>query len=189
MGRFGGWGILLIGLSLSLSACTRSLGVNEKVRLVIPFNGSSSSLGAGDLLKVAVVNIQVPGRPVPIVKEYEFENSPIPWGTPIDLVVDNVPSGPGLLVQFMGVFETTTGASYLITYGDALIDVGVGTTNVVINAVAAGTANKEGRIAGRYFDSPTTGPTGTLVAKFRPPNNRCLLINQTSLPVGLTCLS
>ncbi|MGE3387667.1 MAG: hypothetical protein AB7K41_13135, partial [Bdellovibrionales bacterium] len=160
--------ILALGLSILSVSCTRATD-GEKVRLVIPFNGSSSSLAAGDMLTFAVVNIQVPGRPA-IVREFEFDSNPVPWGTPVDLVVPNVPSGPGILIQFMGVFDTAAGASFLLTYGDALVTVNKGTTLVNLTATPAGTATKEGRVAGRYFNSSTSGPTGTMVTYFQPPD-------------------
>lgn len=175
-----------LGLLLLGTACTRNANT-EKVRLVIPYGStsSSSSLAAGDTLKMAIVNIQVPGRPTPIVQEFDFESNPVPWGTPLDLVVNAVPAGQGYVIQFLGIFETSAGASMLITYGDATADVGVGTTTINIQATPAGTATREGNVSGRFFTNASSGPTGTLVAYYNPPNGKPrMAVNKSSIVAG-----
>lgn len=165
---------LFVGLSTLSVGCTRAVKApTDSVSLTIPFNGSHSSMSAGDTLTYAVVNVQVPGRPA-IVREFEYHDSNgIPWGQDINLTVTGIPTGPGFLVQFLGVFETASGASYLITYGDKDVTVGAGTNSVTINAVSVGSATKEGRVAGRYFSTEGgLGPTGTLVARYQPPGGR-----------------
>lgn len=165
-------GFLLLTMMLGASGCTRSIK-GENLRLVIPFaKTSNSTLGAGDYLKHAIVNVQIPGAATPKVYEFDYEESPVAWGTPVEITVSNVPSGPGIVVQFLGIFETASGASMLITYGDADVTVNPGTTTVDITATPAGTVTKEGRVAGRYFNSSTGGPSGTVVAYFNPPNGK-----------------
>ncbi len=175
--------MVLFGLISSIG-CTRSIAP-QTISLKIPFNeSSSSSLAVGDKLHFAVINIQGPGRPT-ITKQFEFENNPVSWGTPLVLNVPGVPAGNNVLIQFLGVYETSIGASYLITYGDVMTNITTGETIVNIAPTAAGTANKEGRVSGRFFSDDAGGPTGKLGVFFNPPNgNPRMLIEKSSIIAG-----
>lgn len=157
-----------------LTGCTRDVEPKETLRLIIPtgsVGGSSKlTLAAGDVLTYAVVNIQLAPNATPIVRQFEYHENGLPAGSSIVLNVENLPQLPNVLVQFLGVFETASGASRQITYGETLVSIGVGTTPATITAAPVATVNKEGRVAGRYFTSSTGGPTGTLVAYYDPPD-------------------
>ncbi|MBX7231606.1 MAG: hypothetical protein K1X29_05925 [Bdellovibrionales bacterium] len=184
--------LLLSVQAITGVGCTRGAST-KAVKLILPFNTSQSqgkaSLSAGDQLRHAFINIQIPSRSLPLVQEFDFENNPIPWGSTVDLTVNDVPQGKGYLIQFLGVFSTIDGASYMLTYGDAAADIGSGQNLINITATAAGSASREGRIAGRYFNrtdnsNNPTGPTGTLIAYYIPDGKPKMALDKSSIIEG-----
>lgn len=158
-----------IGMILVLAGCTRE--VAKKTTMTLSFNSSSgnSAYSLNGKLNFAAVNVHLPTGP--LLKEFDFEDNPIPAGQGFTLEVPNVPTG-SFLVQFLGVYEVDGQASKFV-YGDNVAIVALGATNEVsISPAEMGSFTKEGRVSGRYFSSASTpfGPTGDLIMQFQPPD-------------------
>jgi hypothetical protein len=151
--------------------CTRK--ASDQQSLKITFNPHGSGQGAQTTitgaLEFAVINIQLPTGL--IVKQFEFHDNPKPAGETLTIEVPDVPKGT-FLVQFLGVFEAN-GQPSIIAYDDAYAVVDGVSSEVTLTAEPKGTFTREGRVVGRYINTlgpPETGPTGTLIMQYQPPD-------------------
>lgn len=160
------------------SACTRKAETDLSLKLTVPTSSSFSSLTFPDAkLMTVIVNVRIPGKNL-YVKEIEFhDNGGGPqYGAPITIEVPNVPSGSNALVQYLGVFESTTG-QMIFTYGDTTVNITGAQTTANLTATQFGSSTKEGRVAGRFITGGTspssmTGPTGTMIGYIMPPGGK-----------------
>lgn len=91
----------------------------------------------------------------------------------IEVVIDNAPKAPNLLVQVLTVSEDSTGGMSF-QYGDSLVDSSATGQDTIadITTLSAGSSSKEGIVAGRYMTSATGGPSGELQTYFSPPGGQ-----------------
>ncbi|MCB0365614.1 MAG: hypothetical protein H6624_04275 [Bdellovibrionaceae bacterium] len=163
-------------------SCTRDVDRDAVLRLSMP---SSINTGQSVMeLEVVIFNIRTgAGAGLPMVKEidhHQLENMISTTGTTdtLDFVLDHynmhqpIPKGV-VMVQYLGVF-VDTGDVLRFSYGDTVVDTSAGgDVFVEINASFLGaTVTKEGHAGGRYYNSPTGGPTGVMVGYFQPPNGK-----------------
>ncbi|NJL24093.1 MAG: hypothetical protein HC902_02185 [Calothrix sp. SM1_5_4] len=159
-------------------ACTRK-AADSSVTVKVPFSSSLASLSSVYSLDMAIVNVYVPGRPLPIEAKLETKRSSstsaqVPIGQAIEIRIPDVPKGSGYLVQFLGVYRGSTSGDMKFYYGDAQANV-TGDTVVNIEAKSAGTSSgKEARIAGRYLKG--TSPDQTSMAAFLAPGAQVTLL-------------
>jgi hypothetical protein len=166
-------GLCLLCLVI-LNACNR--GGNQSSQLSFSVPSSSQALAADNYLNTAIVNVHVPGQAV-IVQQYDAQQlgANIASGQPLNFSVPNLPVTTGVIVQFIGVYQSDSQGTQTIEFGDTTLDLIPGNVTANISATALNVATHQGRVQGRYITAGTnyadaTGPTGTLVTYFQPPD-------------------
>ena len=170
-------GILFFaGLSLFLfSACTRSLP--DKATLTIAVPSELSSFSTTEKLEVVIINARPTPSSPPAVWEYNSNNlSQVSPGGFITITIEgDIPSSSTLLIQFLGVFAAPDGAMKF-SYGDTNVD-STKSGDIIANITSStvGASDRMGRVGGRYITAsgpPISGPTGTVITKFKPGNGQ-----------------
>lgn len=170
--------LILAGLiGFSGVGCTRAVKDDAKVSLTIPAAQSkvgAQSIPAGYSLGHIVVNVHVPGSYTRIFSWDKDCGHNCTQAAPAAVYMD-VPSGPGRIIQYLGVYQTSAGSTMLLYYGDKTADLTSGENTVSIDIAQYGnSANGEGNIAGQYvktFDGVNNvgkGPTGKVEVVFKP---------------------
>ncbi len=166
------------------AGCTRPISESNTLKLTFPSQARDkvSGLAVSGKLSFAVINVQLPGKPLSV--EYEFHENPLASGQVLTLEVPNVPQG-SFLVQFLGVYEDDSTGQRNFTYGDATAVVANVTSEVTISPAQINTSNKEGSLSGRYINSNVApkGPTGTLLMTYQPPDAKPRMIIKRSMIV------
>jgi len=172
------WLSILLGLS---TACTRDIE-NTTARLRFQTDQSLSyskveGLAVDYRLAHIVINIRGSGIPDVIVWDWDGERGKDCCDpAPVEVNIE-APSGPGRLIQYVGVYKNILGNGLLTTYADALVDLASGDQAVTLVASQYGEASgKEAVISGQYVTSLVggipVGPTGKIDVLFVPPNGR-----------------
>ena len=191
--------IITLGFSLaallSLGSCTRDVDRSSVLRLSMP-----STVVSGQnvmTLEFVIFNLRTDlNGGLPIVKEFEekhLEHMAATAGTTggvMEFVLDQnnmgqpVPKSGGLLVQYLGIFFDENDIMRF-SYGDAVVDTsGGGDVPVDIQANFIGSSSREGAAGGRYFTSPTGGPSGVMVGYFQPPNRPRMAVTKSEMYNG-----
>ncbi len=169
--------LMLFGIFISFQfGCTRTPATST-LRLSLPLSSTdgeqAQTIPASHKLGFAVFNIQLPGQG-PKVYEFEFRDEDSANSTSAatpELVLDKVPTGSAL-IQFLGVYESSTDGLMIFRYGDVAHNIVAGDNLVTIIATSMGSSSKQYRSMGRLFTSNTGGPTGQMIFHIHPPNNR-----------------
>ena len=166
--------ILSVGLG-----CTRKAGTSP-IRITIPVSQKVGAL-INYSLEVAILNVQIAGRP-PLLLTKEFHDSTsVPFGSTITFEVPDVPNGASVYIQALNVYKGDTIGDMKFYYNDQSVLVS-GLTTVSLNLQPSGTSNgKEAQIFGRYLTTATpadAGPTGTLALLYDVGNGKPPMIVQ-----------
>lgn len=131
---------------------------------------------ANEKLRTVILNVQIPGRAQPYVKEADYDQSNVTAGQYLEFAIedDAIKSGPGYFVQFLGVYEDETTGAMKFYYGDSAATLVPGPNSISISPSDIGSSTKTAQINGRYLtaNSPDAGPTGTLITRFQPPGGK-----------------
>lgn len=180
-----GWNLcrLLMGISLFFSlGCTRDEGSKDdksRIQIALPLavegmRAKASALSLTATSKLVHVSISVNGEGMPtLLTEWDYCRSclqapPPPTEFPVD-----VPSGKSRLFQVLAVYEDSAAKEMSIYYGDSTLDLNGGEVSLPISMtkISAGTL-VQGRVAGRYLTSATSGPTGVVAVRYYPSNGK-----------------
>lgn len=179
----------IIALLFFIQACSREVNSSKTIHLVVPAKlqehqkGQVNSLARIETLDVVIINARNfpagslgSANPPTPPKVWTFSKATFgavdATGKLSIIVEGDIPTTPTLLVQYLGVYKSDTGAMRF-SYGDAVVDATVfGDINVNILANTVGSSLKEGRVGGRYLTSVSSGtalgPTGDLLTLFIP---------------------
>lgn len=155
----------IIGLSLSLISCTRSVE-DLSVNVSIPVNSSKvhASVSATEKLESIIVNIHVPGQANPwFYNEFEYKNTSFQGY----INIPNVPRVAGVVVQVLGIYEDTLTGTTRISYGGVPADL-TRVSQVTVNLATQNHVEKMAHLTGRYLNASAPHPTGSLVGYFQP---------------------
>ncbi len=152
---------------------------------------ASSLDGQGSLVAstmvLAHVSINVSGSGIANTVVYTWDNChdcSVPTSVPASFQV-TVPSGTGRLIQILAVYQDSATNQMIFYYGDLTKDLTAATDTAEINVAKVGTGNiTSGRVAGRYFNTATSGPTGLIDIKYNPGNGKLPLIVENAVIVN-----
>lgn len=167
--RWGAW-LGILGFAVFLhSGCTREMTGDSSVVLSIPkaVQGKIGAQATSGELSHIVVNIKGPGMS-PLIWHWDSEDSSGVASSPPASIELAVPSGDSRVIQYLGVYETSSGAMQF-TYGDVMQRLSAGGNHVKITAYAFGSSTNEGQLVGRYLTGVETGPTGHVIGSIQPP--------------------
>lgn len=170
--------MLIAGLLILNIGCTRAAKDVAKLNLSI----ASSVDGNGTLsstMQLAHVSINVTGTGIaaPIIQTWDAcRGCTVQNPTPSSFAL-TVPSGAGRLIQILAVYEDSETSQMAFYYGDVTKDLNLAedTAAITVDQVGQGVVTS-GRVAGRYFTTTTTGPTGLVDIKYNPGNGKPSLI-------------
>lgn len=192
----------LIGIVISLSACTRPESDRTTLSISIPSKMSSQSVSGAalshsvgmltatpsptpaptDALVHVVINISGGGLAAPILLTRSLRDGSSSSALQTEFEFD-VPQGEGRLVQVLAVYEKVSGGMGFY-YGDETnASMKSATVKLPIKVVDVGTTAPivSGTIWGRYFTDATSGPTGELSIKYSPGGGKPSLIVEKSI--------
>jgi hypothetical protein len=175
---------------LTVVGCTRGKGDHSTVTFSIPGHTASTSKAHSKADNVAysvtdsltlshvVINATGSGFP-PVVRSWDAHDNTMP--TSFDI---SVPRGDNRLLQVLAVYKSSANSAMVFYYGDITKSLSADKETAEIPVYSMGGAQQtiSGRISGRYFNSPTGGPTADLAMKFNPGNNKPkMLIERTTM--------
>jgi hypothetical protein len=179
---------LIVGvLAIGFISCTRAAKDDAKLNLKIASSVDGQGSFAATTQELAHVSINVSGSGIasPIVYT---------WDACHDCSVQNlipssfqltVPSGTGRLIQILAVYKDSVTSQMTFYYGDLSKDLTGTETTAEINVAKVGSGNiTGGRVAGRYFNTATSGPTGLIDIKYNPGGGKLPLIVDNAVIVN-----
>lgn len=177
--------LILVALTVGLSACSRKAKESSKIRLA--FGGSSQgkagALGAPAGYNPAHLIINVRGPAVSGVIQWHWDSHDCPTETcspPQEIALD-VPKGDSTLVQALVVYDNDSDQMQFY-YDDASVNLGAGETAVSLSPVSVGASSTQGYVSGRFMNgAPSGGPSGFLETRFAPPNAKPEMIVMGSM--------
>lgn len=144
---------------------------------------NASAVTATDMqIRHVVINVTGTGINTPVLYVWDAcHDCSTPPPPPSQFAVEQIPSGPGRLVQILAVYGSPSSGENAFYYGDTTADLNGGEVSLPIPVTNVATsAITSGKISGRYFTDMTSGPTGTIEIRYLPPNNRPPLIIETT---------
>ncbi len=177
-----GW-ILTCFTSLSFVGCTRASVESSTIRIQVPAfmtsnSVSSQALATGDQLGHVSINITGSDIAQPIIYSWDscHDCSTTP-AAPASFDIE-VPIGQSRMIQVLAVYQNSTTQAMTFYYGDSTrsLSQAVEPVTIAISSISQGIQIASGRVMGRYFDSATGGPTGTVNMLFAPPAGKPKMI-------------
>jgi hypothetical protein len=172
-------------LVLPLVSCTRA-AKDSKASVSIELPQSAATAANMRLAHVAI-NVTGSGINPAIVYTWDNnQNGAASATTPEVFQVAEIPSGTDRLFQVLAVYKNIDTSQMVFYYGDVTksLEGSEISLDVAISQVGAGNVTG-GRVSGRYFDTPTTGPTSLIDVKYNPGNGKpALIVDQGSIING-----
>ncbi len=174
----------LIVANLALIGCTRPAQEKSSYAISIALPAETQShlktLSTATLAHV-VVNVSGDGIAQNILIDWDGHNGAPP---PASFQVE-VPQGSNRLFQVLSVYKSDDGGMAFF-YGDASTNLDSENPTVTVPITPLATAGKtfSGDVAGRYFDSAVSGPTGMLEARLQPGNKPSMVISRSLMIEG-----
>jgi alpha-tubulin suppressor-like RCC1 family protein len=116
------------------------------------------------------INVRGSGIAVPIAQSYDADKGD--GSTPAELPLNysvQVPSGPERVIQVLAVYIDPDSSEGEFLYGEVKKDLNGGDVNVELPMRSVGSGNiNAGRVAGRYLERESYGPTGITELRFKP---------------------
>lgn len=174
--RHAGMALVAI-ISIFFMGCTRDVKDSTSVRLSLPntkANKAAGALGTDDI-GVIIVNVSDVATKK-LIKVWEWSRhsncaDPSGCSAPSQISLE-IPKGDRL-IQLLVVEEDEAVGTMVFKYGDVSKNLQSSNEEVSITLTAAGGATMQGHVYGRYMDgSPQGGPSGYVVGKFTPPDNK-----------------
>ncbi len=171
-------------LSSLFFSCTRATSEADMSQMWVSIPSTSDKLGSLSVseLKHVIINVTGEGLPFPIL----FEWDKCEYGCNESVISPdhfelNIPKGNNRLFQIIAAYEGDNGSAEFL-YGDSVktLSAPQETVDIPLNAVGTSTHLSTGKISGRYLDTATSGPTGTLLVKYYPPGGKPAMIIETS---------
>ncbi|MCB0377430.1 MAG: hypothetical protein KDD33_02970 [Bdellovibrionales bacterium] len=122
-------------------------------------------------LTYVAVNIRQGSKSSKPIATFSADAEDSGWSATEDIEIsfDELPSG-ATFIQFMGAYEIAGGGmDFAYAMQELDLEPGDNVASLVAHFVASST--RQATIAGRYLTDVSSGPTGTLVMEFQPPND------------------
>lgn len=154
---------------LSLSV-PQSLTFQDKTNLQ---KVGASSVPTGLLMHVAI-NVRASDIPVPISYSFDSDKDAAnPQALPSQFTIEDLPAGSDRMIQVLAVYVDSSSKIGEFYYGDVTTALASGDNNIQISLKLSGSGNVNGSsVAGRYFDSDGSTPTGVVEARIQPAGDK-----------------
>lgn len=175
---------ILIGSALiSLAGCSRPENQSSRLEVSIPaLKQNAVSPMSANLVHV-VVNVTGPNMS-PIFFDWDRHNG---TSVPAKIEINDIPTGSDRLIQVLAVYEDGANRRMDFHYGDVTQSLVKASEDVTIHVdkINHATDVLSGSISGRYVNSVSAGsdqgPSGEVLIKFLPPNNKPPLVLEKSI--------
>ncbi|MBS1969165.1 MAG: hypothetical protein JSU04_02605 [Bdellovibrionales bacterium] len=175
-------------LALGFMGCTRAAKDAAKLNLTIASSvDGQGTLAATQVLSHVSINVTGTGISVPQILTWDnCQDCSAPTIIPASFDMA-VPMGAGRLIQILAVYKDSSTNQMSFYYGDVTKDLTSSeATTVAIDVAKVGSGNiTGGRVAGRYFNTATGGPTGLIDIKYNPGSGKQpLIVDKASIVNG-----
>ncbi len=182
---------LALSVAFLFCACVLATGCTRpkqdkssfNVSIVLPHEaqGHLKSTLANPTLAHVVLNVSGEGIPQNIFRVWDDDDGKT---APTTFDVD-VPMGSNRLIQVLSVYRSDEGGM-LFFYGDTLTNLEKTQETVEVKLAPLGLTGKTfgGDIAGRYFDSSGSGPTGIVETRYQPNGKPSMIITKSPILDG-----
>lgn len=183
---------LLVSLILliSINGCSRLEVPATKFTFYIPQQktlSSKSTQSTLGTLQHVIINVRGPGIAAPISMNYDANShdSSAPQELPSIYTLE-IPSGSSRLIQILAIYSQENSKNSAFFYGDSTVNLNGGEVAVDIPMRLRGSGSTQsGRIAGRYFSSDGSNPSGMIESQFSPATDKPpMIITKSSMTAG-----
>lgn len=171
-------------VAAAVLGCTRETSKDSNIKISIPAQLGSKTLGANSLMHVAI-NVTGPGIQNPVIFSWDSHQNGMQTVAPTNFNF-NVPKGDNRFIQVLGVYEDPSMGGMLFRYGDSYANLQGGEAAVTVSLGVIGSGLiLDGQISGRYLTGPDSGPTGVVEMFFNPGNGkRSLIVDKSFMANG-----
>lgn len=160
--RFAASAVLVL---FSIVGCTRGVVNNSSIQLSV---SSEALAGLSQEVSVMIINVSGPGMTPKVIQQDRHSCGSDNCAIKSEVTV-SVPQGKSRLIQVLVVLEDESSGQMVFKYADELRDLSSAPEDVILIPKPAGSATLQAHIYGRYLDSVSSGPSGVLEARFKPP--------------------
>ncbi len=182
--------LLSLLLVISIGGCSRLEVPATKFTFFIPQQktlSSKSTQSTLGTLQHVIINVRGPGIAAPISMTYDANShdSSAPQELPSIYTLE-IPSGSSRLIQILAVYSQENSKNSAFFYGDSTVNLNGGEVAVDIPMSLRGSGSTQsGRIAGRYFSSDGSTPSGVIESQFSPATDKPpMIITKSSMTAG-----